>query len=227
MSSPLVYILSILAGLALGVISNWLYDIFEDSLFPENPKLKHIIIAIIIMAPFLFVVVWAEMIKPPSASTIALRIAECEETHGLSSASESSSDSITGQMMFESCSWPPPDYADPDGYAAINAQRVDGPEANKDIPMVQLTAPFADLIESPCEVVRLQYGFGAQGEYGYLPSIVVPAGRTVDIWGNYDVVDYQGNDLVSAINFDLAPNMDDVIILVPNGFVLLSAECES
>ena len=57
MGRILIVIVSIIAGIILGVLSNWLYDLLRDKdIFPEKPTIKRAIVIILGFAPLLLLV---------------------------------------------------------------------------------------------------------------------------------------------------------------------------
>jgi hypothetical protein len=107
----------------------------------------------------------------------AARIASCERTHGLAAAQvtrpprsgetqfrKSAVNPATGlppeftQTTYASCSWPSAPGADPDGYAPVTVTQTNGPGAGD-----ASNRNFADVIESPCKRVRLQYAYEHMG----------------------------------------------------------------
>jgi len=54
-------VVSVLAGLLLGVFSNWLYDLLKDNFFPDKPTVKHFIVVLVFFSPLLVLVILPEL----------------------------------------------------------------------------------------------------------------------------------------------------------------------
>ena len=60
--NQLSLIISIVAGLLLGAVSNWIYDLLKNrGFFPDKPGLKHVIIVILACLPLLLLVALPEL----------------------------------------------------------------------------------------------------------------------------------------------------------------------
>jgi hypothetical protein len=68
--------------------------------------------------------------------------------------------------IFERCDWPPPAWADPDGYSEIAVVATSGP-----IPYEASDASRADLIKSNCSVLRVRYSYVGMGNQRSEPPI--------------------------------------------------------
>jgi hypothetical protein len=124
----------------------------------------------------------------------AARIASCERTHGLAAAqvtrpprsgeTEFQRSDVTPayglppefkQTTYASCGWPPAPGADADGYEAITFTLTNGPGLGD-----ASDRNGADVIESQCKRVRLQYSYEQMGDQiPYVPFVASPG----DIWG--------------------------------------------
>jgi hypothetical protein len=117
----------------------------------------------------------------------AAKVTACQRAHGLTRAQQvrparagesrverPAGASVFTQTTHESCAWPPPGGADPDGYGSIVVSEVNGPgdsEASfKDV---------ADRIESKCSRLRLEYSYGSMGNFGRLEPFTARGG---EIW---------------------------------------------
>ncbi len=61
------------------------------------------------------------------ANSVAVRVSQCESTHGMSQQSQMKTLS-NNTFSFESCSWPPASHADSDGHLTISMSVDNGPD---------------------------------------------------------------------------------------------------
>lgn len=62
MGQGLLIILSVVAGLVLGALSNWLYDLLKGAgIFPDRPRLKHILVIVLGALPLIVLVALPEL----------------------------------------------------------------------------------------------------------------------------------------------------------------------
>ena len=62
MSQVLMILTSMVAGVFLGTVSNWIYDLLgKRGVFPDKPRLKHIIVVILGCLPLLLLVALPEL----------------------------------------------------------------------------------------------------------------------------------------------------------------------
>jgi hypothetical protein len=121
----------------------------------------------------------------------AARIASCERTHGLSAAQvtrpprsgetqfrKSAVNPANGlppeftQTTYASCGWPPAPGADADGYGAVTVTQTNGPGAGD-----ASNRNLADVIESGCKRLRLQYAYEHMGDQiPYATFVASPGG---------------------------------------------------
>lgn len=104
-----------------------------------------------------------------------ISIEQCESRHSLStqSTSKTPSDTVT---VFDSCVWPPPLYADADGFTEITAQLAQGPGQGE-----SSDATMVDRITGPCHQFRLTYDFGFQGDLQHLQPFTAPPGMVTSL----------------------------------------------
>ena len=78
--------------------------------------------------------------------------------------------------IFKRCDWPPPDWADPDGYSEIRATSTFGPQQGS-----STDADYADIIKSSCSLLEVSYSTVAQGyQDAHRPAVHKP--NTVVYW---------------------------------------------
>ena len=142
-----------------------------------------------------------------SANPLADRVTACERTHDMNGAHVKIS--LPPTLTFAACDWPPPKWADPDGYAAIVVTTTQGPGAYE-----ATGTDYADRIVAPCQNVTLGYLFGSQGGHAADPPIIVRAG---------DIVTMEGKPYSGPLPF--SPGRQERIVLhnAKNG--LDTAEC--
>jgi len=58
----MIYVIAVVSGIILGVLSNWLYDILcQAGVFPRRPTLKRVIIVLVLSLPLLLLAVLPEI----------------------------------------------------------------------------------------------------------------------------------------------------------------------
>lgn len=89
------------------------------------------------------------------------RVQAAMRAHGMARASDCARvDDRT--VVYRTCEWPPPRYADPDGYHEVRVAEEEGPgrcEADG--------TNYADRITTNSPAVELSYSFGSQGYYAH------------------------------------------------------------
>lgn len=71
MGQYLAILISILAGVILGVLSNWFYDLLKArELLPEKPSIKHLLVILLSFTPFLLLVALPELLGDSSIETV-------------------------------------------------------------------------------------------------------------------------------------------------------------
>ncbi len=69
-------IISIFAGIFLGTLSNWLYDLLKDrGVFPTKPTIKHIIVVFVAFLPFVLLVALPQIIESDNPIWLFLIVA--------------------------------------------------------------------------------------------------------------------------------------------------------
>jgi hypothetical protein len=147
----------------------------------------------------------------------AARIAECERTHHLLRQSELAKNS-QGYIQ-RSCDWPPPSYADADGYTEINVTAVPIPAGSK-------VESHVDRIVGPCATFRMSYEQPDQGGGRHLPPFEVRPGNIVGITGNAYVdrpQDHDGATLAMRLGF--TPGTNEVQVIRSIGGIIESLSC--
>ncbi len=102
-----------------------------------------------------------------SSKDPAAQVRSCMAQHGLSRAKETQHRETEGPystVAFASCLWPPPEWADEDGYSEIVVRGDAGPgteEATGDTE--------ADRFAAPCSEMEVAYSFGKQGAFQRRP----------------------------------------------------------
>lgn len=112
----------------------------------------------------------------PDQLTLADRVAFCERTHGLNGAHVKQAQ--VPVTTFASCDWPPPSWADADGYTRISVTSTQGPGTFE-----ATGTNIADRITAPCPTLTVGYVFGSQGAYSTVPPITIHAREVVTIDG--------------------------------------------
>lgn len=229
MSSGVSAVASILAAFALGVVTNWAYDILKDrGYFPTNPNIKRLVVAFFVVLPILvFVVALPEIHSAtPSDTLTSDRVAACMTAHAMTRPKVIDRGEDVSSEVFRSCEWPPPSYADPDGYSEISHQRVPGPDYNRDdITMAVVKAAHIDRIQSPCTELEISYSFGRQGWHGYQPSFRVSPGSVVDPRGDPFTFDEEAIRLGNVVYFGFVPQRSEVLVISNYGWTLEQVSC--
>jgi hypothetical protein len=125
-------------------------------------------------------------------------------------------DPSESNQRFLSCSWPPPKWADPDGFVIITSTRHDGPGNGE-----ASDSNVADDISGPCRQFRLSYVFEAQGAQDAIPPFTAKAGLVT----NVDQAPKPWPGGVGALGF--YPKLGDVVVLRNNNDGLIAAACSS
>jgi TIR domain len=164
--------------------------------------------------------------------TAAQRVAACEKTHGLRLSSEtrqpqsgeshfkrsdvsviSPTTLIFQQTTYVSCTWPQGPGADPDGYLAMTVTTTNGPGQSDGS-----GRDFADVIESRCDRLALQYNEAHSGvQTPFAPFTAAPG----DIWApgtstttpRFAKVGQIGAPSEQGLNLPFYPHVSDVVVL--------------
>jgi hypothetical protein len=159
----------------------------------------------------------------------AEQVRSCEHRHGLEQGHGdvrklqlTASDRAIGafsRMSISSCEWPPPTYADRDGFARIIVVSAPGPGLDE-----ASSADDVDRYTSACQKIELAYSTGTQGTFAHLPPYVAARGSVIDAWhgnpwpGNNgaglqagDIQPYPGRDEIVVVHNDkVAPDYDSI-----------------
>ena len=66
MTQSLMVIVSLIAGVFLGAVSNWVYDLLKDKgVFPNKPRLKHFLVVFLAVLPLLLLVALPQITNLP------------------------------------------------------------------------------------------------------------------------------------------------------------------
>jgi hypothetical protein len=203
MNKNLFILISVLAGIFSGVISNLIYDILKYvGVLPNSPNLKRFaILFFILLTSLVFMAVLPNIINPEIPVENPEKVASdqtiaCMQQHGMNQAKETIvvDDWETQKVfrrLFKRCDWPPPPYADPDGFHVIVVDTVPGPEYFSDLSNAEMTAPLAERIHSKCQVLKIGYLFTNAGTGGPLQPFEIIAGGihggAGDEWSNSDL----------------------------------------
>ena len=146
-----------------------------------------------------------------ASETNAKMVESCESAHHMDSQTTRTDSEM--KIVFRSCQWPAPPWADADGYYAIVVREVDGPGDSE-----ASGANRADYIKIPCRKARLEYDFGTQGHYSHGPAITASAG---------DVIGDVAPDSAKKLRRELSPypSRDEIVYLRNDRFSLQSAKC--
>ena len=151
-----------------------------------------------------------------AALTIAQGVDNCEHAHGMAQATPPPQNTDAGNLEFLSCSWPPPKWADPDGFVVITSTAHDGPGATE-----ASDANRADDISGPCKQYHISYGFAAQGAESAIPPFTASAGLVTGV----DTAPAPWPGGVSALDF--YPKLGDVVVLHNDNDGVVSVSCVS
>ena len=144
----------------------------------------------------------------------AAQVRACEERHQMSQAQQRFTTSDYS-FSFRFCQWPPPPYADGDGFYEIVVATVEGPGAYE-----ALGTTLVDRIHGPCGVFRLAYDFGKMGGSEHLSPFQA---RPEELLFGGDGNPYQGSK--SELSF--YPGRDEVDLLHNGSYQLFTASCDS
>jgi hypothetical protein len=155
-----------------------------------------------------------------SRQVVADRIAACERLHGMSRQSVFTT--ASNGYVARACAWPPPSYADSDGYTEITVESVPIPEGS------EASGSWVDRIVGPCATFRLAYFAQNQGGGQHLPAFTTAPQTIVSVGGGAyvdDPQDFGGATLGMRLGF--TPATDEVEVVRPSGGVLESLACAS
>lgn len=148
------------------------------------------------------------------AQVRAAQLRACEESHQMSQAQQRFKISDY-RFAFRFCQWPPPSYADGDGFTEITVDILKGPGAYE-----ALGTTFVDRVHGPCAQFGLAYDFGKQGGFEHLAPFPAKPGQLL-LGGNGDP--YPG----SPSELDFYPDRDEVDVLHNGSYVIFTASCDS
>lgn len=75
MQNALVVVLGIIAGIILGVLSNWIYDILKSRGFlPDRPSVKHTVVVVFAFIPIVFLVALPSFMPEPNSESEGLNM---------------------------------------------------------------------------------------------------------------------------------------------------------
>lgn len=198
---------------------------FGSSGPPPGNKNKKILFAlggVIVVAIAIWVTI-ARLPSPGSASGSTLgsesvgasHVDHCEAQHQLTAQAQMLSRTVA-TTAFDSCTWPPPPYADSDGFSEITVASVPGPGQSE-----ASDATAVDRITGPCRTFDLFYDFGTQGNLKHLaPFLARP-----DLVTSLDAPGDPWQPGVSALDFYPSRNEVDVVHNDKNG--LANATCRN
>lgn len=127
------------------------------------------------------------------------RVQAAMRRHGMSRASEKATSS-RGILLFKTCEWPPPTYADPDGYHEVRVQTVRGPGGYE-----ATGTNYADRITMNSPFVEVAYSFSGMGQFAMLTPFAVARGAVVDADGR----PYDGSDA----DLGFLRGRDEIVVL--------------
>jgi hypothetical protein len=136
------------------------------------------------------------------------QIRACLETHGLSNAQDELEEDSA--RVFTSCEWPPPEYAQGDGYSEIRLETGPGPYTTE-----ASSGNWVDRIRATCTQIEVRYLYGKMGEYERLEPFTVSAGA---------VVDYMGREWTRGAPYPY-PEADEVVVVRNSSALLDSVRC--
>jgi hypothetical protein len=147
-------------------------------------------------------------------AVVARQIQACQEHHRMSE----SSDVIVGgderPYTFRSCTWPPPPYADRDGFSQITVTTVVGVVGASEAD----NSGYADRIRGRCRTFEFAYDHGKMGEVTHHGPVRAKPG---DLLIGGDGVPYPGE----VRDLDFYPGPDEVVVLHNSSYVIVRASC--
>jgi hypothetical protein len=147
------------------------------------------------------------LIREPSIDR-AEQIRACLQAHGLSNAQDEFEEDSA--RVFAFCEWPPPEYAQGDGYSEIRLETGPGPYATE-----ASSGNRVDRMRATCNQIEVRYGFGKMGEFERLEPFTVSAGA---------VVDYMGREWTREAPYPY-PEADEVVVVRNSSYLLESVRC--
>ena len=136
------------------------------------------------------------------------QIRACLQAHGLSNAQDEFEEDSA--RVFGSCEWPPPEYAQGDGYSEIRVVSGTGPGLSE-----ASSANFVDRIRATCNQIEVRYFYGKMGTYERFEPFTVSAGA---------VVLYTGREWTGDAPYPY-PEADEVVVVRNASAGLDSARC--
>lgn len=217
-----------LAPLVLGIVWGIAVVRSSDATTSEPPERRSVLVDVLV--PILTAVIGSGLLiwwldRPVVA---AEQVRACEEHHGLEQAQSDvrelplrESDRRMGayaRVSVSSCEWPPPGYADKDGFSSINVVSAEGPGADE-----ATSATAVDRYTGDCRILELAYSTGTQGDFEHLPPFEVKQGDIVDAWegnpwppsdgglGQGDINPYPGRDEIVVVrNSKVGPDLEAI-----------------
>jgi len=138
-----------------------------------------------------------------SAETVAAQVRACMTQHGLTTAHEVSR--VQGQLKrLSACDWPPPGWAQADGFHVITIDYTDGPGESE-----ASGRNSAWRIRSPCQRLRVTVSYGSQGYSETFPPFDAAPGQLLSARGKTF-----GSE-ESSLKRDLSfyPGSDELVVL--------------
>ena len=104
---------------------------------------------------------------------------------------------------FLACEWPPPAYANPDGFSEINVAQVTGPGDYE-----ATDATLTDRISLPpdCVNAEVAYTFGAQGDLEHLAPFILRPGDIRGALGEFEADEWENK-------LDFYPDRNEAVVL--------------
>ncbi len=169
-------------------------------------RLVGIITAVLVLGACGTSIAWVLGRSSSADVTSAKMVDSCEVAHHLQKQSDRADTDSGTTLSF--CAWPPPSWADRDGYSEIVVRTVPVPGLDE-----ASNANEADYIKLPCHTVQLMYDFGSQGDYEHQPPITAKTGDVLP--GKY------------RSQLPGYPSRDEVVYLHNDKQGLYSASCVS
>jgi hypothetical protein len=118
-----------------------------------------------------------------------------------------------GRLRFKVCQWPPPTYAQADGYSDVTVTGDRGPGTYE-----ATDANYADRIVASCKDLQLAYSYQNMGVDEHQPPFAVSSGAVVTVLGKPWVTN-------SPAPLPFYPNRGDVVVLRNSKYRLDFALC--
>jgi hypothetical protein len=152
--------------------------------------------------------------KPDLRAQAAEKVAACEKLHQMAGATHVIDDNA-GYMEFQTCEWPPSQFADADGYWSIRMNQEKGPGDSEATGM-----SLADRIYGPCQVFEVTYDYGHMGESRHLKPFTVARGAVA-------ITTYDGGEAWTGNRSELPFYQDrnEAVVLTSGHYGLVSIRC--